>query len=379
MKPIYLDYNATTPIDEKVIEAMIPYLRDNFGNPSSNHVYGRINKDAISAARAQVAGLIGCSPDEVIFTSGGSESDNHAIKGVALANKKRGKHIITSVIEHPAVLNPCRFLESEGFRVTYLPVDWFGMVDPNSVEEAITPETILITIMHANNEVGTIQPIGLIGEIAKRNGILFHTDAAQSVGKVSAKVDELNVDLLTVAGHKLYAPKGIGALFVRKGVNIEPLIHGAGHELGRRAGTENVAYMVGLGTSCELANAALAEKPGEMSSLRDQLYKLISSQLDDVILNGHSVERLPNTLNIGIKGVSGAEVLAGIPQIAASTGSACHEGSGELSGVLKEMNVDPAYGFGSIRLSLGRYTTEQEIQLAAEYIINRVKELRKLS
>lgn len=379
MKPIYLDYNATTPIDQNVIEAMMPYLRDNFGNPSSNHVYGRINKDAVSTARAQVAGLIGCSPDEVIFTSGGSESDNHAIKGVALANKKKGKHIITSVIEHPAVLNPCRFLEREGYHVTYLPVDRFGVVDPKRVEEAITPETILITIMHANNEVGTIQPIGLIGEIAKRNGILFHTDAAQSIGKIPAKVDKLNVDLLTVAGHKLYAPKGIGALYIRKGVGIEPLIHGAGHELGRRAGTENVAYMVGLGAACELANAALTEKPGGISSLRDQLYKLISNQLDDVILNGHPVERLPNTLNIGIKGVSGAEVLAGIPQIAASTGSACHEGSGELSGVLKEMNVDPAYGFGSIRLSLGRYTTDQEIQLAAEYIINRVKELRKLS
>lgn len=379
MKPIYLDYNATTPIDEKVIEAMIPYLRDNFGNPSSGHIYGRINKDAISTSRAQVAGLIGCSLDEVIFTSGGSESDNHAIKGVALANKKRGKHIITSVIEHPAVLNPCRFLEMEGYHVTYLPVDRFGMVDPERVKEAITPETILITIMHANNEVGTIQPIGLIGEIAKRNGILFHTDAAQSIGKIPAKVDELNVDLLTVAGHKLYAPKGIGVLYVRKGVNIEPLIHGAGHELGRRAGTENVAYMVGLGTACELADATLTEKPGGISSLRDQLHKLISSELNDVILNGHPVERLPNTLNIGIKGVSGAEVLAGIPQIAASTGSACHEGSGELSGVLKEMDVDPAYGFGSIRLSLGRYTTEQEIQLAAEYIINRVKELRKLS
>lgn len=379
MKPIYLDYNATTPIDETVVEAMMPYLRNNFGNPSSNHVYGRINKDAISTARAQVAGLIGCDPDEVVFTSGGSESNNHAIKGAALANKHKGKHIITSVIEHPAVLNPCNFLERQGYRVTYLPVDRFGMVDPGKVEEAITPETILITIMHANNEVGTIQPIGLIGEIAKRNGILFHTDAAQSVGKIPAKVDELNVDLLTVAGHKLYAPKGIGALYVRKGVSLEPLIHGAGHELGRRAGTENVAYMVGLGAACELANASLTKKPSEISSLRDQLYKLITSQLDDTALNGHPVERLPNTLNIGLKGVSGTEVLAGIPQIAASTGSACHDGSGELSGVLKEMNVEPAYGFGAIRLSLGRYTDEQEIKLAAEYIINRVKELRTLS
>lgn len=376
MKPIYLDYNATTPIDEKVIETMMPYLRDNFGNPSSNHAYGRINKDAIATARAQVADLLGCDSDEVIFTSGGSESDNHAIKGVALANKNRGKHIITSVIEHPAVINPCRFLEREGYSVTYLPVDRFGMVDPRKVEDAITPRTILITIMHANNEVGTIQPIGVIGEIANKHGVLFHTDAAQSVGKIPTMVNALNVDLLTVAGHKLYAPKGIGALYVRKGVYIEPLIHGAGHELGRRAGTENVANMVGLGTACELANATLTEKLSKISELRDQLHGIISDHLDDVVLNGHPDERLPNTLNIGFREVSGAEVLAGIPQIAASTGSACHEGSGELSGVLKEMNVDPSYGFGALRLSLGRYTTEQEIQLAAEYIINRVKELR---
>lgn len=244
------------------------------------------------------------------------------------------------------------------------------------MEDAITPETILITIMHANNEVGTIQPIGVIGEIAKRHGILFHTDAAQSVGKIPTMVNELSVDLLTVAGHKLYTPKGIGALYVRKGVYIEPLIHGAAHELGRRAGTENVAYMVGLGTACELANANLIKKSRVTAKLRDQLHEIISDQLDNIMLNGHPEERLPNTLNIGLKGVSGAEVLAGIPQIAASTGSACHEGSGELSGVLKEMNVEPAYGFGALRLSLGRYTIEQEIQQAAEYIINRVKELR---
>lgn len=376
MKPIYLDYNATTPVDDRVFEAMLPFLRDNFGNPSSNHVYGKVNKEAIIKARAQVADLLGCNPDEMVFTSGGSESNNHAIKGVALANKDRGNHIITSAVEHPAVINPCRFLESQGYRVTYLKVDRFGMVNPEEVEEAITPETILITVMHANNEVGTIQPLRSIGEIAKKRGIIFHTDAAQSVGKISTRVDELNVDLLTVAGHKLYAPKGIGALYVRRGVPIERLIHGAGHEQGRRAGTENVAYMAALGEACQLAGENLAEESGNLSALRDRLHKRITEQVSDVVLNGHPLERLPNTLNIGFKGVIGSEVLAGIPEIAASTGSACHDGSGELSGVLKEMNVEPFFGFGSIRLSLGRFSTEQEIELAAELIAKRVRELR---
>lgn len=377
MQTIYLDYNATTPVAEEVFEAMVPYLRDNFGNPSSNHVFGRVNKEAIVNARSQIATLLGCSPEEIVFTSGGSESNNNAIKGVAWANRHRGNHIITSVIEHPAVINPCRYLEEQGYQVTYLPIDMYGQVNPDDVAAAIRKETILITIMHANNEVGTIQPIFAIGEIARQKGIIFHTDAAQSVGKVPTKVDELKVDLLTVAGHKFYGPKGIGALYIRKGTNIESYIHGAGHERGRRAGTENVAYMVALGKASELAYNSLAENMERLIKLRDEFYRLIVENLDDVILNGHLTERLPNTLNLSFKDVFGATVLAEIPEIAASTGSACHDGSGELSGVLKAMGVDPSYGFGSIRFSLGKDTTEEDIKYAAELVINKIKELRK--
>lgn len=377
MQPIYLDYNATTPVAEEVFTIMVPYLRDNFGNPSSNHVLGRNNREAIVQARAQVAKLLGCSPEEIVFTSGGSESNNNAIKGVAWANRHKGNHIITSVIEHPAVINPCYYLEERGFQVTYLPVDQYGQVNPADVEAAITDQTILITIMHANNEVGTIQPISAIGGIARKKGIVFHTDAAQSVGKVPINVDELKVDLLTVAGHKFYGPKGVGALYIRKGTPIESFIHGAGHEGGRRAGTENVAYMAALGKASELANNSLEENMNQIVSLRDKFHTLITDNLEDVILNGHPAERLPNTLNLSFKGVFGATVLAEIPEIAASTGSACHDGSGELSGVLKAMGVDLAYGFGSIRFSLGKDTTEEDIKFAAELVINKVKEVRK--
>jgi cysteine desulfurase len=376
MKTIYLDYNATTPVDEKVFTAMVPYLRDNFGNPSSSHVFGRVNREAIVKARAQVAQLLGCDPGEVIFTGGGSESNNHAIKGVAWANRHKGNHIITSVVEHPAVTNPCRFLEERGYRVTCLPVDQYGQVNPDDVEAAITEETILITIMHANNEVGTLQPIAAIGNIARRRGVVFHTDAAQSVGKVTVRVDELNVDLLTVAGHKFYGPKGVGALYIRKGTNIEPFIHGAGHEQGRRAGTENVAYIVALGTASELAYNELQDNGKRLIALRDKLHQLIAANVDDVVLNGHPAERLPNTLNLSFKNVFGAAVLAEIPEIAASTGSACHDGSGELSGVLKAMGVDPEYGFGSIRFSLGKDTNEEDIQYAAGLVARKVQEIK---
>lgn len=376
MTIIYLDYNATTPVDERVFAAMAPYLRDNFGNPSSNHAFGRVNKEAIVKARAQVAQLLGCEPAEVIFTSGGSESDNHAIKGVAWANRHKGNHIITSVVEHPAVINPCRYLEEQGYRVTYLPVDKYGQVSLADVEAAVTDETILITIMHANNEVGTIQPIAAIGEFARRKGIVFHTDAAQSVGKIPTRVDELKVDLMTVAGHKFYGPKGIGALYIRKGVNIESFIHGAGHEQGRRAGTENVAYMVALGTASELAYNELPKNRERLVALREKFHQLITANVDDVILNGHPTERLPNTLNLSFRGVFGATVLAELPEIAASTGSACHDGSGELSGVLKAMDVDSAYGFGSVRFSLGKDTTEEDVEFAAGLVARKVKEIR---
>ncbi len=375
-KPIYLDYNATTPIDPAVREAMLPYLDEYFGNPSTTHAYGQPVKEAVEHARQQVASLIGATPEEVIFTSGGSESDNHAIIGTALANSHKGKHIITMRIEHPAVLNTCRYLEERlGFKVTYLPVDKYGLVDPEDIRRAITGETILITIMHANNEVGTIEPIAEIGEIARERGILFHTDAAQSCGKITVDVNELKVDLLTIAGHKLYAPKGIGALFIRKGVQIDSLIHGAGQEKGRRAGTENVPYMVGLGKACELARQALSEYGTKVKGLRDRLYQRIVDGLgkDKVHLNGHPERRLPNTLNISIRGIVGDELLSRIPEFAASTGAACHAGSTEPSSVLLEMGLSRELALGALRLTLGRWSTQEEIDTAAKLIVEQAK------
>ena len=378
-KPIYLDYNATTPIDPAVREAMLPYLGEYFGNPSTTHAYGQPVKQAVECARQQVASLIGATPEEVIFTSGGSESDNHAIVGAALANSRKGKHIITMSIEHPAVLNTCRYLgERLGFKVTYVPVDKYGLVDPKDIRRAITGETILITIMHANNEVGTTEPIAEIGEIARERGILFHTDAAQSCGKIRVSVSELKVDLLTIAGHKLYAPKGIGALFIRRGVQIDSLIHGAGQEKGRRAGTENVPYMVGLGKACELAEQALSEYGNgtKVKGLRDRLYESIVGGLgkDCVYLNGHPERRLPNTLNISIWGIIGDELLSRIPEIAASTGAACHAGSTKPSGVLLEMGLTRELALGALRLTLGRWSTPEEIDTAAKLIVERAKQ-----
>lgn len=377
-KPLYLDYNATTPIDPHVKDAMLPYLEEHFGNPSTAHAYGRPAREAVERARQRVASLICAAPEEVIFTSGGSESDNHAIIGMALANSHRGKHIITMRIEHPAVLNTCRYLEKRlGFKVTYIPVDKYGLVDPGDVRRAITGETILITIMHANNEVGTIEPIEEIGEIARERGILFHTDAAQSCGKIRVDVNELKVDLLTVAGHKLYAPKGIGALFIKRGVQIDSLIHGANQEKSMRAGTENVPYMVGLGKACELAGQALSEYGTKVRGLRDRLHEAITNGLgeDTVHLNGHSERRLPNTLNISIRGTVGDEVLSRIPEIAASTGAACHAGSTEPSNVLLEMGLSRELALGALRLTLGRWSTLEEIDTAAELIVRQVKRI----
>ncbi|MDP2730838.1 MAG: cysteine desulfurase family protein [Dehalococcoidales bacterium] len=379
-KPIYFDYNATTPIDPAVREAMLPYLGEYFGNPSTTHAYGQPVKEAVERARQQVASLIGATLEEVIFTSGGSESDNQAIIGTALANQHKGKHIITMQIEHPAVLNTCRYLEERlGFKVTYLPVDRYGLVDPGDIRQAITKETILITIMHANNEVGTIEPIAEIGSIARERGILFHTDAAQSCGKVPVDVNQLKVDLLTIAGHKLYAPKGIGALFVRKGIQIDSLIHGAGQEKGRRAGTENVPYMVGLGKACELAGQALSESRAKVKDLRDKLCQRIVDGLgaDKVHLNGHPERRLPNTLNISIRGVVGDELLNRIPEIAASTGAACHAGSTEPSSVLLKMGLSRELALGALRLTLGRWSTYDEIDTAAELIVKQAKLLSR--
>ena len=378
MDPIYLDYNATTPVDPLVVEELLPYLREGFGNPSSNHPYGRHAKGAVEQARGRVALLLGCRPSEIIFTSGGTEANNQAIIGAALANRERGRHLITSTIEHPAVLNPLHWLEGQGFTVTYLPVDSTGRVDPDTIRQAITGETILISIMHANNEVGTIQPLAKIGAIAREQGILFHTDAAQSVGKIPTLVDELKVDLLTVAGHKFYAPKGVGALYVRSGVKIDSYLHGAGHESGRRAGTENVPYIVALGKAAELAAERLAEGSRQVPELRERFHARLRELLDGVELNGHPTERLPNTLNVSFTGVNGAALLARIPEIAASTGSACHDGSGELSGVLKAMRTPREQGFGAVRFSLGRITTAGELDRAAELVAVRVRELRAI-
>ena len=308
-----------------------------------------------------MAALLHCGSDEIVFTSGGSEANNHALKGVFFARDGRGGHIITTQIEHPAVLNPCRFLERLGASVTYLPVDRFGRVDPEDVRRAITPRTILISVMHANNEVGTLQPISEIAHIARERSILSHTDAAQSAGKVPVRVDELGVDLLSLAGHKLYAPKGVGALYVRKGVCLEPLIHGAGHESGRRAGTENILLDVALGAACELAQSWLGVE--SIRQLRDLFGELLQTRFGEgVVLNGHPTERLPNTLNVCFVGKIGSTILSGLKGVAASTGSACHSGSVELSPVLKAMRVSQEIGMGAIRFSLGRTTTREEIE-----------------
>ena len=368
MPVIYLDYNATTPVDPRVLEAMLPYLREQFGNPSSSHAYGQAAHEAVDLARGQVAGLLGARPDEIVFTGGGSEADNLALKGIAEARRERGDHIITSQIEHPAVIQTCRYLERHGYRVTYLPVDRYGVVDPQDVERAITSSTILITIMHANNETGSIQPVADIGRIARAHDVLVHTDAAQSVGKIPAQVDELNVDLLTVAGHKLYAPKGVGALYVRHGVQLEPLIHGAGHESGRRAGTENVPYIASLGEACRIAGENLTEAAERLRGLRDRLYEGLVAGGAQVRLNGHPIERLPNTLNVSFVGLDGEALLSAVPEIAASTGSACHAGRTDPSGVLLAMGVQPDIALGAVRFSLGRWTTAEEIDRAAALI-----------
>jgi cysteine desulfurase len=364
---IYLDFNASTPICPESIEAMRPFVVDWYGNPSSLHWAGVPAKEALEQARGRVAAFLGCESTEVVFTSGGSESNNHAIKGVFLANRQRGTHIITTAVEHPATINPCRFLETLGASVTVLPVDRFGRVDPDDVRKAITPATILATVMHANNEVGTIEPIPEIAGILQRAGIAFHTDAAQTVGKIPTKVDELGVDLLSVAGHKVYAPKGVGALYLRKGIRIEPLIHGAGHEGGRRAGTENVLLAVALGAACEAAEAHVGMS--DISILRDRFHERLREIFGNLVtLNGHPSFRLPNTLNVNFVGRSGAEVLAALPGVAASTGSACHAGSVSLSPVLAAMGVPPAEGMGAVRFSLGRTTTWEELELVVLHL-----------
>jgi len=357
---IYLDYNATTPIDKEVADAMLPFLYGNFGNPSSSHALGIIAKNAITHARSQVAALLNASGDEIVFTSGGSESNNAVLKGVAHTFKNKGNHIITSQIEHPAILKPFKYLEGLGYKVSYVPVDQYGMVKPSDIESLITDQTILVTIMHSNNETGTIQPIEEISKICRKHHVLFHTDASQSVGKVWIDVKSLDVDFLTVAGHKLYAPKGIGALYIRDGIKIEPLIHGANHESGRRAGTENIILEVGLGKAREISTLAI--KKSDVKKLTDYFYTKLQENFDDRIhLNGHPQNRLPNTLNISFRGYNGHEILNHLDDVAASTGSACHSGMTSISPVLSAMGVTDEIGRGAVRFSLGRYTTKNEI------------------
>ncbi len=366
MKPIYLDYNATTPIDPRVAEAMLPFLHEHFGNPSSSHELGITTKKAIEKARRQVAALLHCEAEEVIFTSGGSESNNYAIKGVAGAFRERGNHIIASAVEHPAVTEVCHYLEEHGCNVTWLPVDEFGLVNPAEIEDAITPQTILISIMHANNEVGTIQPIGEIAEIAHRHDILMHSDCAQSVGKIPVRVDELKVDLLSVAGHKLYAPKGIGALYVRGGVKLEKQVHGADHERNWRAGTENVLEIVGLGKACELAEGHLEVGMAHLEKMRDRLEQGLLSRYPELRVNGHREKRLPNTCSVSFKGLEANTILSELTSVAASAGAACHSDQIEVSTVLEAMKVPLEYAMGTIRFSVGRFTTADEIDRALE-------------
>jgi len=374
-KPIYLDYNATTPIDPVVVNTMEPFLREFFGNPSSNHYYGSQTRLAIEAARKQVADLLGASAYEIVFTSGGTESNNLAIIGAAHARRHLGNHIITTSVEHPAVMEVCSYLEKEGFQITHLSVNEYGMVDPAEVKRLIRPDTILISVMHANNEVGTIQPVAEIGKMAHEKGIWMHCDAAQSVGKIPVNVNDLNVDLLSVAGHKLYAPKGIGALYIRQGIRLDKIIHGADHEQNRRPGTENVLEIAGLGKACELAMQNLSETAIHLKKMRDKLEELILARCPGAVVNGHPEKRLPNTLSIGFPGIEANTLLSSVPGLAASAGAACHSDQVTVSGVLQAMQVPIDVAMGTIRLSTGRYTTEEEIRQAARLITEAVLSL----
>jgi len=378
-RPVYLDYNATTPLTEEVIEAMRPFLERHFGNPSSSHAFGQITHEAVEKARQRVAKLINAARDEIVFTSGGTESNNMAIRGIARANAEKGNHIITSAVEHPAVTEVCGYLETQGFTITTLPVDSFGQVSPENLAAALRPETILVSVMHANNEVGTIQPIKTLADLAHEAGALFHTDAAQSVGKIPVDVHDLDIDLLSIAGHKLYAPKGVGALYLRHGTAIEKIMFGAGQENNRRPGTENVLEIVGLGKAAQQAGKDLDSNRVHFQTMRDRLHMGLESSLsqDMMRLNGHPKERLPNTLNLSFKNVE-ANVLLGMIQnsVAASAGAACHADEVRISAVLEAMNVPVEWAMGTLRFSVGRMTTAKEIDRAIPIIANAVKSLR---
>ncbi len=379
---MYLDYNATTPIDPAVTAEILPFLTAHFGNASSSHSYGQGAAAGMALGRRRLAALLGCQPEQLVYTAGGSESDNLALKGIVFAAVAAGRgpgHVITTQVEHPAVLAACRWLESLGCAVTYLPVDGFGLVDPDAVRAALRPDTVLVSVMHANNETGALQPVAAIGRLCREAGVLCHCDAAQSVGKTHVHVDSLQVDLLTVVGHKMYAPKGVGALYVRPGVHLLPLVHGGGQEHGLRAGTENIPYMAGLGKAAELCQDALAAgEEARLAGLRDRLHLALDAAIPGLVLNGPSGPgRLPNTLNVSFPGVFGADLLAATPEVAASTGAACHAGDVRPSATLLAMGITAARAAGAARLSLGRWSNEAEIDLAADLLARRWATLRR--
>lgn len=381
MKRIYLDYAATTPTRPEVVEAMLSYFTDSFGNPSSIYSYGQETKEAIEEARARIANLIDARDEEVVFTSGGTEADNFALKGVAFANEKRGNHIITTSIEHHAVIEPCKFLEGRGFSVTYLPIDEYGLIDPDDVRKAVTNKTILISVMHANNEVGTIEPIKEIGKIAREAGVYFHTDAVQTAGHIPVNVNELGVDLLSMSAHKLCGPKGVGALYIRKGTKLVALMHGGEQERRRRASTENVPGIVGFGKAVELAQQEMSEEEKRLTSLRAQLINSLLERIDHSRLNGHSTMRLPNNVNVSIDYVEGESMVLNLDLegICAATGSACSSSSLEPSHVLLALGLYPEQAHCSLRFTLGKWTTEEEISRVVEVLPRIVAKLRAMS
>ncbi len=372
---IYLDYNATTPIDPRVVEAMTPYFQHEFGNPSSYHSMGQSAAAAVELARSQVAALLRCHTHEIIFTSGGSESNNLALKGVAARRADKGQHIVVSRVEHPAILKVMNYLQHKGYRISYLPVNDQGVVSPSDLEEIITSKTILVSVMHANNEVGSIQPIRELADIAHQNRAIFHTDAAQSAAKIPVEVDELDCDLLSLAGHKIYAPKGVGVLYRKAGIELEPLIHGAGHEGGLRAGTENVAQIVGLGMAAEIANQHLEEEYRSVSHLRDRLQASLKQAFPQLRVNAASTARLPNTLSVSFHELNALDILSDLNHVMISAGAACHSGDGEGSGVLEAMKVPVDYQLGTLRISLGRFCEEAHVQQASSILIDRIKHL----
>jgi cysteine desulfurase len=381
MRHIYMDHNATTPLREEALVAMLPYLQEEFGNPSSLHSFGRQARKAVETAREQVAVTLGARPREIVFTGCGTESDNQAIKGVAYASRGKGDHVVTTQIEHKAVLQACQYLEGQGFRVTYLPVDRYGVVDPGDVARAITGQTVLVSVMFANNEVGTVQPIAEIGRICQERGVTFHTDAVQAVGKLPVDVMELGVDLLSLSAHKFYGPKGIGALYVRQGTKIDPLLHGGHQEWGRRAATENVAGIVGLGKAVELRRGEMAAEADRLAALRERLHAGIAARIDHVYLNGHPTRRLPGTLSLCFDYVEGEGIIMGLDLagVAVSSGSACTSASLEPSHVLLAMGVRPATAQGSIRFSLGRENTEEDVDRVLDVLPPIVERLRAMS